>query len=127
MSSGEGIERLLFDLASENRLGILKALSQSRLKMAEVARRLDLTATENFRQLQRLSEAKLIQKLPNGEHTLTQYGKLTLHLLLALEFTHKHRDYFLTHDIWRLPSPFVNRIGELTGAALSMDTIDRER
>jgi predicted transcriptional regulator len=83
MDSGDGIEKLLFDLASESRLGILKELSQNKLKMAEVARKLDLTATENFRQLQRLSEAKLIQKLPDGEYTLTEYGKLILYLLSA--------------------------------------------
>ncbi len=124
MSSGEGLERLLFDLASESRLGILRELSTNKLKMAEVARKLGLTATENFRQLQRLSEAKLIQRLPDGEYTLTEYGKLTLHLLPALEFTHKQREYFLNHNIWTLPPSFVNRIGELAGAILSTDTIE---
>jgi len=124
MDSGEGIERLLFDLASESRLGILRELSQNSLKMADVARKLGLTATENFRQLQRLSEAKLIAKQPEGEYTLTEYGKLTLHLLPALEFTYKNKDYLLTHNIWRLPYQFVNRVGELSGATLSMDTIE---
>jgi predicted transcriptional regulator len=124
LGNTEGIEQLLFDLASESRLGILKELSQNKLKMAEVARKLDLTATENFRQLQRLSEAKLVQKLPDGEYTLSEYGKLALHLLPALEFSYKNRDYLLTHNIWRLPYQFVNRIGELSNATLSMDTIE---
>ncbi len=124
MDSCDGIEKLLFDLASESRLGILKELSHNKLKMAEVARKLDLTATENFRQLQRLSEAKLIQKLPDGEYTLTEYGKLILYLLPALQFTNKNKEYFLNHNIWTLPNSFVNRVGELAGAALSMETIE---
>jgi predicted transcriptional regulator len=123
-SSGEGLEKLLFELASGDRLAILNELKVNPLKMNEVARKLDLTTTENFRQLQRLSEAKLIQKHPEGTYTLTEYGKLVLQLLSALEVTNKHRDYFLTHDLNRLPTPFVNRIGELSGATLSMDTIE---
>ena len=124
MESGEGIERLLFDLASESRLGILRELKDKNLKMNELGRKLDLTATEAFRQLQRLSEAKLIQKLPEGTYELTQIGKLTLQLLPSLEFIFKHKEYFLNHDIWRLPYSFVNRIGELSKGTLSMDTIE---
>jgi predicted transcriptional regulator len=124
LSDNEGIERLLFDLASESRLGILRELSVKNLKMNEIARKLDLTATENFRQLQRLSEAKLTQKQPDGNYNLTQIGKLTLQLLPSLEFIYKNKDYFLNHDIWRLPYPFVNRIGELSAATLSMDVIE---
>jgi len=124
LGNTEGIEQLLFDLASESRLGILKELSRNSLKMADVARKLDLTATENFRQLQRLSEAKLIQKNPDGEYTLTEYGKLTLHLLPALEVAYRNKEYLNTHNLWRLPDQFVNRIGELTAATLNMDMID---
>jgi predicted transcriptional regulator len=124
MGDGEGLDKLLFDLASEDRLAILRELNLKALKMNEVAKKLGLTSTENFRQLQRLSEAKLIQKQPEGEYTLTEYGKLTLYLLPALEVTYKHRDYFLSHNIWTLPTAFVNRIGELAGASLSMDTIE---
>ena len=69
-----------------------------------------MTATEAFRQLQRLSEAKLIQKLPEGTYAITQYGKLTLQLLPSLDFIYKHKEYFLNHDIWKLPYSFVNRI-----------------
>jgi predicted transcriptional regulator len=124
MESGEGIERLLFDLASESRLGILMELKEKNLKMNEIGRKLDLTATEAFRQLQRLSEAKLIQKLPEGTYAITQYGKLTLQLLPSLSFIFMYKEYFLNHDIWRLPYSFVNRIGELSQATLSMDTIE---
>jgi predicted transcriptional regulator len=119
----EGLDKLLFELASESRLGILRELSAKNLKMQEVARQLDLTATDAFRQLQRLSDAMLIRKQPDGSYTTTQYGRLVLQSSSSLEFLEKHKEYFLTHDLLSLPLPFVNRIGELSGATLSMDAM----
>jgi len=124
MKKGEGREQLLFALASETRLEIILALEKQNLKMNELARKLGLTATEAFRQLQRLTEALMIQKLPDGTYATTNYGKLTLQLLQPLDFTFKHRVYFVDHDVWRLPYQFINRIGELTRGTLCMDTIE---
>ena len=66
----------------------------------------------------------LVQKQPEGTYGSTQYGKLVLQLSSPLEFVFRHKEYFLTHDIWRLPFQFVNRIGELSQANLIMDTME---
>jgi predicted transcriptional regulator len=124
MEKVEGVDQLFFDLGSESRLAIMRELKEQRFRMNELARTLDLTPTEVFRQLQRLTEALLVQKLPDGTYAMTNYGKLTLQLLRSLEFTFKHKAYFLNHDVWRLPYQFVNRIGELSGGALCVDTIE---
>ena len=124
MDNDEGVEKLFFELASESRLNILRELRKENLKMHEIARRLDVTATEAFRQLQRLSEALLIQKQPEGTFAITQYGTLVLQLSSSIDFVFKHRNYFSTHDVWRLPCQFVNRLGELSQTSLIMNTID---
>jgi predicted transcriptional regulator len=124
LENQEGIERLFFELASESRLDILRELKEKNWKMNDVARRLDLTATETFRQLQRLSEALLVQKQPGGTYTITQYGKLVLQLSSSLEFVFKHKQYFLEHDVWRLPPQFVIRIGELSQTNLVMGMME---
>lgn len=124
MESQEGVERLFFELSSESRLGILHELQKEDLRMMEIARRLDLTGTEAFRQMQRMSDAMLVQRQPEGSYSITQYGKLVLQLSSSYEFVVKHREYFLTHDIWRLPIQFVNRIGELSETNLIMDTME---
>jgi predicted transcriptional regulator len=124
VASSEGIESLFFDLSSESRLGILSALKKENLKMNELARRLDLTATEAFRQLQRLSEAQLVEKQPEGTYALTQYCRLVLQLSPALEFVYRYKMYFLTRDIWRIPNEFLNRIGELSAGSLSTNVAD---
>ncbi len=124
MENQEGIEKLFFELASESRLSILHELQTENLKMQEIARRLDVTATEAFRQLERLSAALLVQRQPDGTFAIAEYGKLVLQLSSSLEFVSKHRDYFSIHDLMRLPVQFVNRLGELSQANLVMDTIE---
>jgi predicted transcriptional regulator len=118
MSEEKRLDLLFFELASEDRLSILRELCSSKLKMQDIARKLDLTATETSRQLQRLSLAKLIERKPDGLHSTSSLGRLLLTLSVSLEFAHKQGDYFLTHDVNRIPSSFVNRIGELSQAKL---------
>ncbi len=124
MGTREGIEQLFFELASESRIDILSELKNKSLKMNDLAKKLDLTTTETFRQLQRLSEAKLIQKQPEGTYNITEYAKLILELTSSLEFVFKHKEYFLTHDLWQLPPQFIKRLGELSQASLRMGMIE---
>ena len=123
MVEESGLEKLFFELASESRLCILRELQKENLKMQEIARRLDVTATEAFRQLERLTTAVLVQKQPDGTFALAEYGKLVLQISTSLDFISQHKPYFSTHDLMRLPSQFVNRLGELAGAELETDTI----
>jgi predicted transcriptional regulator len=92
--------------------------------MQEIPRRLNVTATEAFRQLERLSAASLIQRQPDGAFTIAEYGKLVLQLTTSLAFVSKHKEYFSAHDMMRLPSQFLNRLGELSQAKLITDTIE---
>lgn len=124
METPEGIEKLFFELASESRLGILRKLMEKDWKMNEVARKLYLTTTETFRQLQRLSEGLLVQKQPEGTYAITEYGRLVLQLSASLEFVFKHKEYFLKHDVARLPPQFLSRIGELSQADLMMGMVE---
>ncbi len=124
LENREELAKLFFELASDSRLSILGELRAETLKMQEVARRLDVTATEAFRQLERLSSALLVQRLPEGTYTLTAYGRLVLQLSSPLGFLLKHREYFSTHNVSALPYQFINRLGELSGATLIADTME---
>jgi predicted transcriptional regulator len=118
------MEELLYELSSESRLSILRELNKKNCNMTGVANKLDLTTTEASRQLQRLSDALLAQKQPDGTYSITNYGRLVLHLSSPLEFVFKHREYFITHDIWGLPDQFLSRLGELSGSNLNMDSLE---
>jgi len=115
----EGIEKLFFELASESRMSILLQLQERSWKMHELGKSLDLTTTETFRQLQRLSKTAFIAKDVDGSYSLTPFGKLVLFLSPSFEFIFRHKQYFLEHDIWQLPPEFIFRIGELNKGTLT--------
>jgi predicted transcriptional regulator len=119
----EGIERLFFELASDSRLSILCEINRQKGKMREIARKLDLSTTDTFRQLQRLNDALLVQKQNDGSYGITQYGIFVLRFSAILKFLFKNRKFFSSHDFTRLPSQFLDRIGELSKAEVSSDTM----
>jgi len=120
----ERLEKLFFELASESRLSILHEFQKENLRAQEIARRTDLTDTETSRQLQRLSEASLIQKLPSGAYELSSYGRLVLDLSLSLDFVSRFKEYFRDHNISRLPFQFRARLAELSGGVLLPTAIE---
>jgi len=121
LEQNEELSKLFFELASESRLGILQKLEDRGLRMQEVARVLGLGDTETSRQLQRLSEAMLIQKQPDGVYSITQNGKLLLEFSHSFEFVVKFKKCLVSRDLWRLPYQFINRLGELSEAYLITD------
>ncbi len=124
LESNEEVDRLFFEFANRSRIDIMRELQTKNLKMQELARRLDLTATEAFRQLERLSASLLVQRQSDGSYALTQYGKLELNFASTMEFVLKNKQYFLNHDVSLLPQQFVNRIGELSQSNLRMGLIE---
>lgn len=123
LESQAGINRLFLELASQSRLDILRELQTKKLRMRELARRLDLTATETSRQLKRLTDASLVERQPEGSYTIAPFGNLVLRLSASFEFVFRHREYLSTHDLSQIPHSFVSRMGELSLAHLSMETI----
>lgn len=115
---------LFFELASGDRKGILLELQKDRLHLNEIAKRLDMTSTEALRQLQRLTEARLLDKMPDGKYALTSYAKLVLEASAPMKFISKHREYFLDHDAFLIPSEFRSRLGELSQCRLVNTTIE---
>ncbi len=93
------LDMLFYELASEDRLAILRELCNYSLKMQDIARKLDLTATEASRQLQRMSQAKLIERGPEGTYSTTEFGRLLLILSSSMDFVYKNDDYFLAHNV----------------------------
>ncbi|HXW95827.1 MAG TPA: transcriptional regulator FilR1 domain-containing protein [Nitrososphaerales archaeon] len=115
---------LYFQLASLDRKRILLELSKEDIHLNEIAKRLDLTATEALRQLHRMTEALLLEKLPDGKYRLTPYAKLVLDTSSPLDFISQHRTFFLEHNAFLLPLEFRARLGELSGANFVTTTVE---
>jgi len=115
---------LFFQLSSTDRRRILSELQKEDLKLHEVARRLEMTATETLRQLQRLTDAGLLYKMADGKYTLTSYANLVLDTSSSIYFFSRFREYFLGHNALLLPCEFRSRLGELSGCELIPTTIE---
>ena len=119
----ENLHKLLFELSSPERINIMLELQKQELKLSHISHKLDTTITQTSRNLQRLSEAKVIQKAANNQYQLTPYGEIVLSLLPSLNFVSNHQNYFLKYDISPLPHEFIARIGELSQGEFSSDIL----
>jgi len=120
----EQASELFFLLASNDRRRILSELQKENLKLNETARRLDMTPTEAVRQLQRLTEAGLLEKTPEGKYRVTSYAKIVLDTSAPLDFIAKFSGFFLTHDASHLPDEYRARLGELSNVKLVASTTE---
>ena len=77
-----------------------------------------MTPTEAVRQLQRLTEAGLLEKMPDGRYRVTSYAKLVVDTSAPLDFIARFREYFLAHDASPLPFEYRARLGELSECKL---------
>ncbi len=114
---------LHFQLSNADRRRIVEELLKENLKLNEVAKRIDITATEAFRQLQRLTDAGLLEKIPDGRYRSTPYAKLILESSATLDFVSSFKEYFTVHDTSLMPLEFRTRLGELSKTRLMLEAV----
>jgi len=107
---------LYFELSNEERLRIMQTLDDGPLNFTGISGKLGLNSQQCSRHLNRMLEADLIAKNPDGLYHLSSFGRLMLKLTQSIEFVSRHRDYFVSHDINRLPRELAVRIGDLAGS-----------
>ena len=105
---------LYFELSNEERLKIMQTLNSQPMNFTGISGKLGINSQQCSRHLTRMLEADLIEKNPDGLYHLSTYGRLMLRLTQSIEFASRYRDYFVSHDLSRLPYEFVARIGDLS-------------
>jgi predicted transcriptional regulator len=123
VSDLERFHDLMFEVSNEDRVSILRELRKERSTYSDLSRKLDITTQEVSRHLSRLTENGLTTRRTDGLLELTSYGELVLRQLNAVEFTSKHREYFVSHVLNGLPDKFVSRMGELRECTLNLDVM----
>ncbi len=119
----EGLQKLLFEISSSERMTIMYELKNRRQRLSHIAKKLDMHTPEALRHLQRLVEDKLVQKEGDGLYGLTQFGTLALSQLSGINFLSEHRKYFLDYDVSGLPHQFIDRIGNLEKSTYVAETL----
>ena len=119
----ERVSELFFELSNEDRLDILHLLEKEALKLTHISKKLDLSSSEVFRQLSRLTDARLVSKNVEGLYTLTPYGEQCLRWVPGYVFISDNREYFQSHSFSKMPKEFLLRLSELSGSGFSNDAL----
>ncbi len=109
----EDVSELLFNLASDDRLALLSAISKQRQRLTTLSKTISASAQECSRHLARLTDAGLVSKDSDSFYQITPLGRSILDLLPGIRFLLEHKGYFREHDLSFLPRSFLERIGEL--------------
>lgn len=102
------------ELSSWQRLAIIQILQVKKSKLSTLAKELDATPPEVFRNLERMEKNGLVKKIASGQYTLTEFGKTVLVLIPSITFVTKNREYFKDHELGEIPEKFIQRIGSLS-------------
>ena len=101
------------ELASEQRLLILSNLNAKPYRVSMLAKKLDVTAQEVHRNLDRLAKSGFVIK-GNDEHFhITTIGKILFSQMSLIVFVSKNKVFFKGHDINVMPLKYVKRLGVL--------------
>ena len=119
----ENLCDLLFEVSNKDRLQILLQLDEEAINVSGLSRGLGLTTQESSRHLARLGVVNLTRKDADGLHHITAYGRLVVRQLQGIWFTSRHKDYFASHTLDRIPQEFLSRLGELADCNHLDDTM----
>lgn len=106
-------EKTFFELASEQRLAIIFRLNDKNAKISQLAKDLGITMQETHRNVNRLQDAGLIEKDPDGIFSLTTFGNTIIKQIPTFNYLSKHKEYFSEHILGELPIKFIMRLGAL--------------
>lgn len=114
----ERLAKFVFEIASPERIAILRAVAEAPRRHAEVADRLSITGSETTRHLSRLTAIRLIEKDPEGRYRPTPLADALLVSLPLLDFLSHRGEYLVAHDLAHLEPRFLARLGELNDCRL---------
>lgn len=109
----EGVATDILQIASEQRLKIMLKLLEKNSNVTNMAKELDSTVAELYRNFERLMKSDLIYKDSNGNYNLATYGKAVCACIASLAFLSRNKKYFNGHDFGDLPTQFIQSIGAL--------------
>ena len=101
------------ELASEQRLAILLRLQDGPVKVSTIAKELEATIPEVYRNFERLVKADMIEKNPDGSYGITTTGRILASQVSLIGFLSANKKYFKNHEIAHMPQKYIQRMGAL--------------
>jgi len=112
------VSDMFMELASHQRLEILKLLHTKPQKASKIAKDLDATPQEVARNLDRLEAKGLISKNSEGNYFVTSLGTAFNSSLSLAEFVVTHKNYLERRDLSCLDDKFLAMLGMLLSSEI---------
>jgi molybdate transport repressor ModE-like protein len=119
------VSELFTELASGTRCAILISFDKKTSRISSLARELEITAQDAFRNINRLLETGLVRRSGGGGQAgggafqLTELGRLVIKQIPYFVAINKYRKFFEDHTIKEdIPDKFIQRIGALQNCKL---------
>src|SRR5450756_1852597 len=96
------LTRLFLALSDVSRLEILNQLYEQ-TSVVDICRRFDLLVHEVVRHLHRLEDVGLVRQLPNGDSTISEYGKVVTTFVEGISDVQDLLEYWERHSAAGLP------------------------
>ena len=106
------------ELASEQRIEIIKHLAKQRERLTTISKLVNATAPEVHRNLDRLIQTQIIKKDSDGFFHLTTVGKILAVQIPIVSFLSENKKYFESHNVENIPEQFIQRLGSLANSKL---------
>lgn len=94
---------LMFELSHPERLRILNMLKEKAMRLSHISKMLEVTTAEVSRHLERLGNAKLIDRDSESNYNITPFADIILSEISNFDFLLKNIDYFLHHSLSGIP------------------------
>jgi predicted transcriptional regulator len=116
MDYQEYLYDLFFEISSQERHKILRILTEETANLTQLSNKAGLNLPETRRHISRLVKVDLVERIPNGSYSLTNFGVQILETVEEIAFFSQYRDYFLSHSVAQIPREFQVKLRDLANS-----------
>ena len=116
MDYQEYLYDLFFEISSQERHRILKILQEETANLTQLSNGAGLNLPETRRHISRLLNVDLVERIPDGSYSLTNFGLQILETIEEMAFFSQYRDYFISHSVTQIPREFQVKLREIANS-----------
>ena len=113
---------LLIEFTNKGRYEVFKSLYKENKRHSQLEKELGIPGPEISRNLKRLCKKELIKKV-GDKYEITSTGKIFYQVLIILELSLKHKDFFNNHEIDAIPIELILKLGTLSTVNITGQTM----
>jgi predicted transcriptional regulator len=93
----------MFELSHPERLHILNMLKDEPMRLSQLSKKLKITTAEVSRHLDRLGNARLINRDSSSNYSITPFAAIVITEVTKFDFLLKNLDFFINHNLSTIP------------------------